>query len=450
MNETNDDKTDEAVDYSRCAEQFTSGFMVVHRDRTVRYLNACAERLLSVRRENAIGRLCCDLLAADRNTPFCQMEQTLADKKTATNCDCECCRKSPFYQDFYNIAMIPINDSDGGVNDVGILFNRNQKSARTDQSDTAFFQIGNFRSASPSMKEIYAHFRDIAEARSNVLITGETGTGKEVLARTIHESGPHADEPFVAINCGAFPDTLLESELFGYKSGAFTGADRDKPGRFALAGNGTLFLDEIGDVSPAMQVKLLRVLQERVYEPLGAVRSERTNARIIAATNADLPQMVRDGKFREDLLYRLNVIELEIPPLRRRREDIVMLTEYFIARLNDNINRKIVGVSNAVLKIFLNYAWPGNIRELENVIERGMVYCRDTLLEPDHLPAHLLASDRTVPSAGDATIFDVVRSSEMQAIEDALEKCGGNRRKAAEMLGIHPASLYRKLKRFHP
>lgn len=449
MNDINDDFTQSAPDYSRAAEQFTSGFMVVHRDRTIRYLNASAERLLSVRRENAVGRLCCDLLGADRNTPFCQMEQVLADKRTATNCDCDCCRKSPFYQDFYNIAMIPIGNADGCVHDVGILFNRNQKKAGTNQPDTAFLQIGNFRSASPSMKEIYAHFRDIAEAYSSVLITGETGTGKEVLARTIHESGPRAEEPFVAINCGAFPDTLLESELFGYKSGAFTGADRDKPGRFALAGNGTLFLDEIGDISPAMQVKLLRVLQEHVYEPLGAIRSERTGARIIAATNADLTQMVRAGRFREDFLYRLNVIELEIPPLRRRREDIVMLTEYFIDRLNENFNRRIVGVSNAALKIFLDYSWPGNIRELENIIERGMVYCRGTLLEPEHLPAHLLSSGRAA-APDNMTIGSVVRNSEMQAIEDALEKCGGNRRKAAEMLGIHPASLYRKLKRFQP
>lgn len=431
-------------------DRFTAGFLIVHKDRTIRYINAAAERILSIRRENVVGRTCCDILQSDRNVPFCQLEQAVREKRPFTNYICVCCLNSPFYKNLYNIAMVPMEDERGEVQDVGVFFGAERKVERGDLLAAPDFRVGNFRSASPAMRDIFVHFDDIAEAGSTILITGETGTGKEVLARTIHETGPRSKEPFVAINCGAFPDTLLESELFGYKSGAFTGADRDKPGRFARAGNGTLFLDEIGDVSPAMQVKLLRVLQERVYEPLGSIHYETAGARIIAATNAHLEEMVKAGKFREDLLYRLNVIKLEIPPLRKRREDIMLLTQYFIQRLNGKMNRQISGVSNQVLKIFFDYSWPGNIRELENVLERSMVYCRGTLIEPEHLPAHLRerTASRTSEKENESNIHDTIRNTEMQAIEDALEKCGGNRRKAAELLGIHPASLYRKLKRY--
>ncbi|MDD4539223.1 MAG: sigma 54-interacting transcriptional regulator, partial [Lentisphaeria bacterium] len=277
----------------------------------------------------------------------------------------------------------------------------------------------------------------------------ETGSGKELLARTIHANGPRRDGPFVAINCGAFPETLLESELFGYKKGAFTGADRDKPGRFALAEGGTLLLDEIGEISPAMQVRLLRVLQERSYEPLGAVKSVCSNARIIAATHRRLEDLVASGAFRQDLFYRINVVQLALPPLRERREDIPFLVEQFIRRFNLVMKRQVAGVSRSALRMLSDCPWPGNIRQLENCIERSMVFCRGNMIEVDDLPDEVRTSGDAVGALAQpaASMQEAVSLSERQAIQAALAQCGGNRRLAAEKLGLHPTTFYRKLKR---
>ena len=232
-----------------------------------------------------------------------------------------------------------MRDRDGNVAGGAETFRNLSDIEELRQEITGGQRLGDFVSHSPSMQKIFSKLKAVAETSTTVLITGETGTGKELLARTIHAHGPRRDKPFVAINCGAFPDTLLESELFGYKKGAFTGADRDKPGRFALAEGGALMLDEIGEISPAMQVRLLRVLQERSYEPLGAVKAVKTNVRIIAATHRNLREMVQDGDFREDLFYRINVIEMEMPPLRERKEDIPFLVDSFIRRFNLSITR---------------------------------------------------------------------------------------------------------------
>lgn len=299
------------------------------------------------------------------------------------------------------------------------------------------------------MRAIFSQLPAIAETSSTVLIRGETGSGKEFLARTIHANGPRRDGPFVAINCGAFPETLLESELFGYKKGAFTGADRDKPGRFALAEGGTLLLDEIGEISPAMQVRLLRVLQERSYEPLGAVKSVRSDVRIIAATHRQLEELVASGAFRQDLFYRVNVVQLVLPSLRERREDIPFLVDQFIRRFNLMMNRQVAGVSRSALRILCDYSWPGNIRQLENCIERSMVFCRGAMIEVDDLPDELRASGAALASLPlpAASMQEAVNLSERQAIQAALTQCHGNRRLAAESLGVHPTTLYRKLKR---
>ena len=218
--------------------------------------------------------------------------------------------------------------------------------------------FGRLVSRSPVMQRLFEVLPAIAASPSTVLIQGETGTGKELVARTIHELSPRKDAPFVAVNCGALPDTLLESELFGYKAGAFTGATKNKPGRFALAKGGTLLLDEIGEVSPALQIRLLRVLQERVYEPLGATRSEKADVRVIAATNRDLLALSQEGTFREDLYYRINVVRVELPPLRRRKEDIPLLVEQFIARFNRVQGKDVMGINNEALSLLMAYDWP--------------------------------------------------------------------------------------------
>ncbi len=238
----------------------------------------------------------------------------------------------------------------------------------------------------------------MATSDSTVLIEGETGTGKELLARAIHNLSARRDHAFIAINCGALPDTLLESELFGYKAGAFTGAEKDKPGLFVMAAGGTILLDEMGDTSHAFQVKLLRVLEEREFQPLGGVEKVRTNVRVIAATNRDLSQMVGEGMFRRDLFYRINIIHLKLPPLRERREDISLLVERFIARMNRLKDRAISGIDQEALALLMSHSYPGNIRELENIIEHAFVLCAGGSIGVRHLPAHL-ASAQTPASA---------------------------------------------------
>jgi transcriptional regulator with PAS, ATPase and Fis domain len=277
-----------------------------------------------------------------------------------------------------------------------------------------------------------------------VVIEGASGTGKELFARAIHELSPRRAGRFVAINCGALPDTLLESELFGHKAGAFTDARTDKPGRFAVADGGTIFLDEIGDISAAMQVRLLRVLQERVYEPLGSVDPVEVNVRVLAATHRDLAEMVREGTFREDLYYRINVVRLELPTLRERREDIPLLVDHFVERFNRLQDKGVLGISDEVLALLMGYDFPGNARELENIIEHAFVLCSGGLIEFEHLPPELRRRREAEKFA--ARAGTTLRSMEALHISNALRRSGGNRTAAARELGIHPSTLFRKIK----
>jgi transcriptional regulator with PAS, ATPase and Fis domain len=253
--------------------------------------------------------------------------------------------------------------------------------------------------------------------------------------------------PCIAINCSALPDNLLESELFGYKAGAFTDAKKDKPGKFALADGGTLFLDEIGDISAAMQAKLLRVLQQRTIEPLGDTRSIPVDVRIVTATNKDLPQMVRDGTFREDLYYRVKILSIVMPPLRNRRRDIPLLCEHFIGRFNSRFKKNISGISGKAMDILLTYDYPGNIRELENIIEHAFIFCKTDLVEPEHLPPEI-TTDKNETGRAVNSLDDVRNFSDMERmfIRKILNETGGNREKAAEKMKIHKVTLYRKLK----
>ena len=307
------------------------------------------------------------------------------------------------------------------------------------------FRIGDLASRSPLMQRVFEVLPAIAASPSTVLILGETGTGKELMARTIHNLSPRRDGPFVAVNCGALPDTLLESELFGYKTGAFTGANKDKPGRFALARGGTLFLDEIGEVSPALQVRLLRVLQERTYEPLGATRSEPADVRIIVATNKDLAEQMRKGAFREDLYYRVNVVRVELPPLRRRKEDIPLLAEQFVDRFNRLQRKSAQGIAAEALSLLMAHDWPGNVRELENVIERSFIQCNEGFIDIAQLPDDLTRHGTSTSSSSDIrTAHDLLDS---QSIRAALERNGYNRLAAARELGIHKTTLFRRMRK---
>ncbi len=306
-------------------------------------------------------------------------------------------------------------------------------------------QIEDLEGQLAGYQRIFEVLPAIAASPSTVLIAGETGTGKELVARTVHALGPRPRGPFIAVNCGALPETLLESELFGYKAGAFTGANRDKPGRFALARGGTLFLDEIGEVSPALQVRLLRVLQDRTYEPLGGTRSESSDARIMVATNKDLAEQVRAGVFREDPYYRVNVVRVELPPLRRRKEDIPLLVEQFVCRFNRLQQKAVPGMTVEALSLLMAYDWPGNIRELENAVERAFILCNEGRIGIEHLPDELTAHGAgRRPEHEARSAHDIL---DAQVIRAALERNGFSRLAAARELGVHKTTLFRRMKK---
>jgi transcriptional regulator with PAS, ATPase and Fis domain len=310
------------------------------------------------------------------------------------------------------------------------------------------YSVNDIISKNHEIQEIFDILPDIAESESTVLIHGESGTGKELFARAIHNLSRRKKFPFVAINCGALPDNLLESELFGYKKGAFTDARKDKPGRFAIAEGGTIFLDEIGDLPLFLQGKLLRVLQEKEYEPLGATSSVKANVRIIAATNKNLQEMITREKFREDLFYRLNIVKLELPPLRGRKEDVPLLVEHFITKLNLRKGKNIPGISDGALQLLMTYDFPGNIRELENLLEHAFVMCRSGEIRSEHLPVEF----RNAVSLPKTCVDDIslrvrFKESEAEIIRDALKRNHGHRGQTARELGIDSSTLWRKMKR---
>jgi transcriptional regulator with PAS, ATPase and Fis domain len=294
------------------------------------------------------------------------------------------------------------------------------------------------------MQKIFALLPEIARSGSTVLLQGESGTGKELVARALHDLSHRAKGPFVAVNCGALPDTLLESELFGHTAGAFTDARKDRLGRFALAEKGTLLLDEIGDISPALQVRLLRVLEERTYMPLGSSRSLKADVRIITATHKDLAKLVDDGTFRKDLYYRVNVVKLTLPRLAERKEDIPLLAEHFIERFNTLKEKKILGLSHEALAIFMHHDWPGNVRELENAIEHAFILCPSGLIQLQHLPEHLRPESQTGPALSGLTLEEI----EKRVLWEALERHQWQRLATARELGIHKSTLRRKINHY--
>lgn len=267
------------------------------------------------------------------------------------------------------------------------------------------------------MLEIFSTLLLIADSDCIVLIEGATGTGKELLAKAVHNNSPKKNGPFVPVNCGALPDTLIESELFGYKAGAFTDAKIDKPGRFARAQNGTIFLDEIGDISRAMQTRLLRVLEEKTYEPPGSIKLAQTNARVVVATHQELDKLVEEQKFREDLFFRINVMKLKLPTLAERKEDIPLLVNHFIEPFNRGKKKKILGLTQEAMAAVMLYDWPGNIRELENVIEHAFILCKEPLIRLQHLPDKLLSEINAIFATGGTTLKDIEKNAILQALQ---------------------------------
>jgi transcriptional regulator with PAS, ATPase and Fis domain len=294
------------------------------------------------------------------------------------------------------------------------------------------------------MLQLFSILPQVAESHSTVLIEGASGTGKELFARAIHYHSPRREAPFVAVNCGALPDTLIESELFGYQAGAFTDAKRNKPGRFALVKDGTIFLDEIGDISPAMQIRLLRVLEDRTFSPLGATTTLQMNARVIAATHRNLKKMINDGQFREDLYFRINVVGLRLPPLIERKEDIALLVDHFIERFNTITGKQILGISHEALAALALYDWPGNVRELENAIEHAFVLCLNGMIRLAHLPKQIQPQKEELFVPTEKTL----KAIEKQAIIRALIQNNWRKMATARELGIDKNTLRRKIQRY--
>jgi len=437
MNDLGTDSTQDII-----LDSIADGVFTVDKDWRIRSFNHAAESITGVPRNQAIGRNCCEVFRASICETHCALKQTMETGKPVVN--------KTVYVVNHQGKQIPISVSTallrnrqgqiiGGVEtfrDLSLV----EELRKELQGKYSFADI---IGRSHRMQKIFQVLPEFAASDSTLLIEGGSGTGKELFARAIHHLSRRKDKRFVAINCGALPDTLLESELFGYKAGAFTDARKDKPGRFALADGGTIFLDEIGDISPAMQTRFLRVLQERVFEPLGSVESVKVNVRVIAATNKDLRDLVRQGLFRGDLFYRIHVINIRIPDLRDRREDIPLLVDHFIAKFNRRQNKDVAGCSEPALKILMEHDYPGNVRELENIIEHAFVLTHGGLIEPHHLPADLVKD--SLPQTGNAPGTSL-KEMETFLIQDALRRHHGNRAAAARELGINPSTLFRKLR----
>ncbi len=425
-------------------ESISDGVFTVDPEWRITSFNRAAEEITGISRREAIGRICSEVFRSSMCEAECALNRTLKNGKPVIGKSGYIIRADGNRLPI-SVSTAVLKDSEGRVAGGAETFRDLSEVETLRRELEGRVQVGDLVSRSPLMQKVFGVLPAIAASPSTVLISGETGTGKELMARTIHSLSRRRKGPFVAVSCGALPDNLLESELFGYKAGAFTGAVKDKPGRFAIARGGTLFLDEIGEVSPALQVRLLRVLQERTFEPLGAIRTESADVRIIAATLKDLAAETRKGNFREDLYYRINVVRVALPPLRSRKEDIPILVEHFINRFNRLQHRFIRGMTGEALSLLMAHHWPGNIRELENVIERAFILCDKASINIGHLPEELTAHGKTASCA--PSMRSARELMDMQAICNALERNANSRLAAAKELGIHKSTLFRKIKK---
>ena len=410
----------------------------------ITYFNSAAAKIIGVSRSEAVGKRCCDVFRASICESGCVLRETLKTGKPVIS-------KAVYIIDSegkripISISTAILRDKDGKIIGGAETFRDLSMVEQLKKELENRYSFEDIISKSPILRHTFEVLPVISQSNSTVLIQGASGTGKELLAHAIHNISTRKKKPFIAVNCGALPDNLLESELFGYKAGAFTDAKKDKPGRFKLADEGTIFLDEMGDISPMMQVRLLRFLQERTFEPLGSTETFKVDVRVIAATHKNLYELVESGIFREDLYYRLNVITLDLPPLQKRKEDVPLLTDHFVAKFNKLYNKDISGVSPEVLKLLMHYDFPGNIRELENFIEHAFVLCGGGIIQLEHLPEVLKNRQIDTEASGTALLTEF----EKQMVIDALENNQWNRQAAAEALGIHKTTLFRKIRKMN-
>ena len=424
-------------------DSINDGVFTVDESWHVTSFNRAAETITGIKRKEAMGKPCCEVFRANICEGACALKQTMETGKPVVN--------KAIYIVNSDGEQIPISISTALLKNKkgrvigGVETFRDLSMVEELRRELAgHYTFEDIISKNREMRKLFDIMPTIAASNSSVLIEGESGTGKELFARAIHNLSPRKDGPFVVVNCGALPDTLLESELFGYKAGAFTDAKKDKPGRFSIADKGTIFLDEIGDISTALQVRLLRVLQERMFEPLGSTEPVSADVRVVTATNKRLSELVERGEFREDLFYRINVIEISLPPLRNRKEDLSILVDHFVARFNRLHGRSITGLSPSAMALLAGYNFPGNVRELENIIERAFVLSGGDVIEAEDLPESVRASGRastSIPEVG-----GTMRTIERELVIDALKRNDWNRTAAAKELGIHKSTLFRKIK----
>ena len=418
----------------------TDGVFTVDKDWRITCFNPAAEKITGVPKSEAMGQKCYEVFKSNICKDACAMQYTIETAHPVVNLMVYITdRKGAQVPVSVSTALFRDNKGEliGGVETFRDLRQVEELQKEIEEK----YSFEDIISKNKKIREILDILPTVAMSESSVLITGETGTGKELFARALHNLSERAGKAFIAVNCGGFPETLIESELFGYEAGAFTGAAKAKPGRFKLAEGGTLFLDEIGDLPSLLQVKLLRVLQEKAYEPLGGVQTQKADVRIVAATNRNLEAMVAEGTFRQDLYYRVNVIKLEIPPLRHRMEDVPLLIDHFLRHFSTLHDKDINGVSPRALNVLMSHNYPGNIRELDNMIEHGCVLCQGGMIRTENLPDWIHQPTETL--GADLSLEEV----EKQFIISVLKKNDWNRLATANDLKIHKTTLFRKIKK---
>ena len=425
-------------------ESIADGVFTTDAEGRITSFNQAAEKITGFARREAIGQYCFEVFRANLCQTECGLKKSLRTGRPVTHLRAEILTKEGRAVPI-SISTSVLRDDKGKLLGAVETFRDLSALESLKKEISKQYSYSDIVSKNHKILDLFQILPDIAESDSTVLIQGPTGSGKELFARALHNLSRRKRKPYVKVSCAAVPETLLESELFGYVKGAFTDARKDKPGRFALAEGGTLFLDEIGDLSPSIQVKLLRVLQEREYEPLGATFTIKADVRMLAATHRDLYEMVKLGQFREDLYYRLNVVKITLPPLSGRREDIPLLVEHFIRQFNFSKGKEITGVDEEVMELLMKYDYPGNVRELQNIIEHGFVLCRGGLIHMAHLPPDLLSIHRGLGSRRPE--LRPLEEAEAVLIQDALSRHGGSRMQAAQELGYSRITLWRKMKK---
>ena len=428
-------------------DSIADGVFTVDENMRITSFNRAAEEITGIKKEEAINQFCFEVLRANICEKACALKCSLKTGKRTID------KRVTLLKADGNEIPVSISTS--------ILKNEQGKFVGGVESFRDLSTIEELKkeirkgytyedivSKNHEILKIFDTLPIISQSDSTVLIHGASGTGKELFARAVHRLSGRKDRPFIAINCGALPDTLLESELFGYVKGAFTDAKKDKPGRFSLAKGGSIFLDEVESLPLPLQVKLLRVLQEKEFEPLGATAPVKADVRIIAATKEDLIKLVKKNTFRDDLFYRLNVVKINLPPLIKRREDIPLLVNHFINRFNKRMGKSIDAISPDALELLMQYDYPGNVRELENIIEHSVVMCQDIEIQLKHMPPELQLNNVRISERNSDKSLPPFQKAEKKLIIDVLEKNKGSKIKAAEELKLHRATLYRKMKKY--